>query len=248
MIELRLETSLLGKRVDSVVGVTVTDDAVLGSVERRRKHPSLSVMALLENEIQSPVIYDPEMFERALSSRTNRDSNEAIDLLLGTQGWRRFAYKNSAEWLSAKGEDQRSRDSRERVMAVHEMKIMRRERMFKNARRFDDVAAPVMYMMAAAPMIAAGAAPEMLADAPPMAIMDKMDDFAENGLPPEENIIVMPGFELPRPPLPPRKPTIAVARVYAHSQRKFSRHEIESGPLVRSDFTETVYWSASMRT
>ena len=65
-----------------------------------------------------------------------------------------------------------------------------------------------------------------------------------------EDVFVMPeDFDVPffpSPPAPPRKNTPLVSRVYAHTQRKFTRHEIESGPLVRSDFTETVYWSASM--
>jgi len=142
MIELKLETSLKGERVDSIVGVTVVDDAVLQSVENRRKHPSLSVMALLENEIESPVIYDPDMFERALTSRTDAAADKAVDLLLGTQGWRRFAYMNPNEFLEAKGEDQKKKDSRERIMAATQLKIIPRMRMYKNAR-----AAPAMYVV-----------------------------------------------------------------------------------------------------
>ena len=120
----------------------MVDDAVLQSVENRRKHPSLSVMALLENEIESPVIYDPDMFERALTSRTDAAADEAVDLLLGTQGWRRFAYMNPNEFLEAKDEDQKKKDSRERIMAVTELRIVPRMRMFKNAR-----AAPAMYVV-----------------------------------------------------------------------------------------------------
>ena len=91
-------------------------------------------------------------------------------------------------------------------------------------------------------------------DMPP--VMEFENAIPEAGAIPEgaadfqEDVFVMPDVEVPffpSPPAPPQqKLTPVVSRVYAHTQRKFTRHEIESGPLVRSDFTETVYWSASM--
>lgn len=73
-----------GWPVEAVVGLAVTDDALLEMVEKRDQAPSLPVMAYLENEVadlaDARVYFDP----------ANTDAARDIDLLLGTQGWRRF--------------------------------------------------------------------------------------------------------------------------------------------------------------
>ena len=75
-----------GRPVDAVVGVTVTDDSVLEMIERREQAPRLPVMVLLEGEVReladAHVYLDPDDPQAPL----------AVDLLLGTQGWRRFAF------------------------------------------------------------------------------------------------------------------------------------------------------------
>jgi len=79
-------TNAVGKPVDAVVGVTVTDDSVLEMIERREQAPRLPVMVLLEGEVReladAHVYLDPDDPQAPL----------AVDLLLGTQGWRRFAF------------------------------------------------------------------------------------------------------------------------------------------------------------
>ncbi|MEK7703665.1 MAG: MG2 domain-containing protein, partial [Myxococcota bacterium] len=74
-----------GKPVAAVVGVTITDESVLEMVEKREQAPRLPVMVLLEDDVReladAHVYLDPQ----------NTKAPLAVDLLLGTQGWRRFA-------------------------------------------------------------------------------------------------------------------------------------------------------------
>jgi hypothetical protein len=75
-----------GKPLSTIVGVTVTDDSVLELIEKREQAPRLPVMVMLENDVReladAHVYLDPE----------NDQAPLAVDLLLGTQGWRRFAF------------------------------------------------------------------------------------------------------------------------------------------------------------
>lgn len=90
-----------GKPVSAVVGVTVTDETVLQMVEKREQAPRLPVMVLLEPEVKdladAQVYLDP----------TNAKAPLATDLLLGTQGWRRFALRDVSKFLQSNGDDAR---------------------------------------------------------------------------------------------------------------------------------------------
>ena len=79
-----LTTDENGKPVEAVVGLTVTDDAVLEIIEKREQAPRLPVMVYLENEVDG--LADAHIYLDA----ENEMSPKAVDLLLGTQGWRRF--------------------------------------------------------------------------------------------------------------------------------------------------------------
>ncbi len=79
-----LTTDENGKPVEAVVGLTVTDDAVLEIVEKREQAPRLPVMVYLENEVRD--LADAHIYLDA----QNQQAPQAVDLLLGTQGWRRF--------------------------------------------------------------------------------------------------------------------------------------------------------------
>jgi len=79
-----LTTDENGKPVEAVVGLTVTDDAVLEIIEKREQSPRLPVMVYLENEVLD--LADAHIY---LDAR-NLQAPQALDLLLGTQGWRRF--------------------------------------------------------------------------------------------------------------------------------------------------------------
>lgn len=91
-----------GKPVSAVVGLTVTDDSVLEMIEKREQAPRLPVMVFLENEVQdladAHVYLDPK----------NPEAPLAVDLLLGTQGWRRFAFINTNGFLSQHGDKART--------------------------------------------------------------------------------------------------------------------------------------------
>ena len=81
-----------------MVGVTVTDDSVLEMIDQREQAPRLPVMVLLEDDVEeladAHVYLDPE----------NEEAPLAVDLLLGTQGWRRFALVDTAKFIAEHGE------------------------------------------------------------------------------------------------------------------------------------------------
>jgi alpha-2-macroglobulin-like protein len=90
-----------GKPVSATVGVTVTDDSVLEMVEKREQPPRLPVMVFLEPEVKdladAHVYMDPN----------NPKAPLATDLLLGTQGWRRFALMDLDKFVLASGDQAR---------------------------------------------------------------------------------------------------------------------------------------------
>lgn len=90
-----------GKPVSAVVGMTVTDDSVLEMVEKRDQAPRLPVMVFLEPEVEdladAHVYLDP----------SNKKAALATDLLLGTQGWRRFALVNLTDFIAEHGDKAR---------------------------------------------------------------------------------------------------------------------------------------------
>ena len=95
-----------GKPIGAVVGLAVTDDSVLEMIEKREQAPRLPAMVLLEQDVReladAHVYLDPE----------NPKAPVAVDLLLGTQGWRRFAFIGTEKFLSTYG------DSARRVLAL----------------------------------------------------------------------------------------------------------------------------------
>jgi hypothetical protein len=84
-VNLRITTTdEKGKPIGTIVGVTVTDSSVLEMVEKREQAPRLPVMVLLEKEVKD--LADAHVY----LDDTNPKAPLAVDLLLGTQGWRRF--------------------------------------------------------------------------------------------------------------------------------------------------------------
>ena len=77
----------------AMLGVTVVDDAALSLDEHER--PTLRTHFLLTSEINKPE--DLEHANFYLPESRASGAAEAVDLLLGTQGWRRFVEKNSSE-------------------------------------------------------------------------------------------------------------------------------------------------------
>ncbi|MFN0054841.1 MAG: MG2 domain-containing protein, partial [Planctomycetales bacterium] len=97
-----------GRPVSAVVGLTVTDDSVLELIDQRDQTPRLPAMVYLENEVRE--LADARVYLDA----QNPHSELAIDLLLGTQGWRRFALVDWKEFV------ERHQDSARRVLALLE--------------------------------------------------------------------------------------------------------------------------------
>src|ERR1019366_8849303 len=94
-------TDETGRPISAMVGLTVTDDTVLEMIEKREQAPRLPVMVLLEPEVRN--IADAHVYLDA----SNPKAALATDLLLGTQGWRRFALVNTQEFLDKYGDDAR---------------------------------------------------------------------------------------------------------------------------------------------
>jgi len=82
-----------GIPTSAIVGVCVTDDAVLEMVETRLQVPRLPSMAFFEDNVQhledAHIYLDPN----------NPQADISLDLLLGTQGWRKFAFVNPLEFI-----------------------------------------------------------------------------------------------------------------------------------------------------
>ncbi len=98
-------TDSKGNPVSAVVGVTVTDESILQMVEKREQAPQLPVMVFLEPEVKD--LADAHVY---LDS-SNPKAALATDLLLGTQGWRRFAFVDAGKFMLANG------DNAKRVLA-----------------------------------------------------------------------------------------------------------------------------------
>ncbi|RKI43650.1 A-macroglobulin complement component [Corallococcus sp. AB004] len=105
-VQLTARTTRGGQPVSALVMLTVTDDAVLELQEKRDQAPQLPVMVLLEPEVKE--LADAQLY---LDSK-NPKSKLAVDLLLGTQGWRRFALTDTQGFLARHG------DAAMRVLAV----------------------------------------------------------------------------------------------------------------------------------
>ncbi|MBX9942094.1 MAG: hypothetical protein K2Y32_22710 [Candidatus Obscuribacterales bacterium] len=111
-----------GKPISAVVGLTVTDDSVLEMVEKREQAPRLPVMVFLEPEVKD--LADAHVY----LGKDNPKAAMATDLLLGTQGWRRFALVNLADFIEKNGDDARravalkirSEAERDHVMRLEE--------------------------------------------------------------------------------------------------------------------------------
>jgi alpha-2-macroglobulin-like protein len=86
------------KPVGTMVGLTVTDSSVLEMIEKREQAPRLPVMVLLENDVKN--LSDAHVY----LDETNPKAPLATDLLLGTQGWRRFATVDVTNFLAANGD------------------------------------------------------------------------------------------------------------------------------------------------
>jgi len=219
-----------GRPVGAVVGLTVTDDSVLEMIEKREQAARLPVMVLLEGDVRELADAHVYMDER------NPKAPLATDLLLGTQGWRRFAMVDVAKFLEAHG------DAARRALAVRV--VTQRDRM----RRVDDGArggemAEFRLLRAGAegpprPMaVPAAAAAE--APVPPAPADDRAKNVQANRKRQEADALV--AGDVAEKQAAQRNDMVLV-REFAHDLRP---NRVEGD---RADFAETLYWNAGVKT
>jgi len=225
-----------GKPVSAVAGVTVTDDAVLEMIETREQAPSLPAMVFLEDEVKdladAHVYLDPK----------NPDAAEQLDLLLGTQGWRRFALVNLEDFIAEHGDDAR------RMLALR--KATQHEKLMARRMRLEAVPQAAFAEAGEARLEEDGAerlgvdnlknADPQAPAAPPAepADLDRALEEAE-ARQAEDAILDEPQADIAAAR---RAPQMVFVREYAHDQP-------DAKPIgQRSDFTETVYWSSATKT
>ncbi|MBK7861924.1 MAG: A-macroglobulin complement component [Archangiaceae bacterium] len=236
-MKLKVKTLSGGKPVSAVVGLTVTDDAVLELIEKREQAPSLPVMVYLEDEVReladAHVYLDPKNPRAAL----------ATDLLLGTQGWRRFALLNLADFIAANGDAARRVVALKLAMVAEDLdgapgagmglgRRMRAGAMPDLVPRAPSAAPPP----APAPVAVAKPAPlpEVQAQQQPDVLRAAVGQGAR-----AERARRVAGEEADRKAL---RSDFVVVREYAHALRP------GRAPNDRVDFTETLYWSAGTKT
>lgn len=255
---LRLKTTdERGVPTSAVVGLAVTDDSVLEMIDKREQPARLPVMVFLENEVReladAHVYLDP----------ANDKSELAVDLLLGTQGWRRFALVDWQKFV------EQHQDSARRALALvgpvcnPVVELEKADRFLFFARSF---AAP-----------ASGPARDGLAVAARKA-GDEVDKIPRGGAGPEAELKQQvekeevglrlrasakrvgrrlngggfggggrfAGIAADRAGLfeemPAAQNSFVYVRVYAHELRR------DRQPGDRIDFTETLFWHAGLKT
>ncbi|PIE43078.1 MAG: A-macroglobulin complement component [Gammaproteobacteria bacterium] len=238
-VKLQIETlDENGRPVEAVVGLTVTDDAVLEMIETRDQAPRLPVMVYLENEVND--LADANVYLDAV----NPDADKALDLLLGTQGWRRFILVRYAD-IKDKYEKTGRRVLAERLKPAINYKASRR-----NFAQELVMAAPAMIGLENDGVDGELArvdkfeelAPGQLAAGEPD--IGDVRDIANLEIEQVEEIIMADKARQLR--AMPDKGNIddawVVLREYAHQVRPNRKAND------RIDFTETLYWNAGIKT
>jgi hypothetical protein len=246
-----------GEPVEGVVGVTVTDDSVLEMIEKREQAPRLPVMVLLEEEVKE--LADAHVYLDA----ENPNAPQAMDLLLGTQGWRRFAFVTVKDFLGKHGDDAR------RVLAMRVVTRLEKTNALKSARggrrRFEavmdlafvDGAKMAVEEAAVVPMVAAPVAEAPRVPGEDKKPADRPVAVGEPGPAVEvekelREVLEMAQKEQEANDFLARDEDIAgkrrkreayvTVREYAHKVRPNRK------PADRMDFTETLYWHAGIKT
>jgi uncharacterized protein YfaS (alpha-2-macroglobulin family) len=238
-----------GTPTSAVVGLTVTDDSVLEMIEKREQSPRLPVMVFLESEVQE--LADAHVY---LDDK-NDQSELAVDLLLGTQGWRRFALVDWQKFV------ERHHDDARRALAL----LMPAARLdFGGGGRAGGGIFPQAPGGFPKPTAEAAAAPEKFRKNLEHAAKDVADDGkAQEEAPKREaqNDGVAAAAAAPPADLHRRfrmlqgqgrgeamadqlsaRNDFAYVRVYAHALRP------DRQPGDRVDFTETLFWHAGVKT
>lgn len=255
-VKLTVKTTRNGRPVPAVVGLTVTDDSVLEMIEKREQAPQLPAMVLLEPEVQE--LADAHVY----LDEKNPKAPVAVDLLLGTQGWRRFAFVNPTQFIAQHGDAARRalalrirvpppmddfgaigavaggvpagvRAGPPQAMPRPAQAIPRAA--FKEDMALDEAPPPAEPAPAPPPVAAGAPVPrDMLQPEERPAMQEAIREAEEK--------VAQRRIAAPSKPRPPARQDLVAIREYAHSLRPGRR------PTDRVDFTETLYWSAAVRT
>jgi hypothetical protein len=208
-----------GKPIAAMVGLTVTDSSVLEMIDKREQAPRLPLMVLLENDVKD--LSDAHVY----LDEANPKAPLATDLLLGTQGWRRFATIDAEKSVAAHG------DAARRALAIRTQ--------------------PEAFAAARADfwlerLLAPGRIQRMMADAPanlmvPAAVPAIPVVLEKKGV---WDLPVADNEGLRRADFDRKEvaANILTVRQYAHTRRP----DWTEGSRV--DFAETVYWNAGIKT
>ncbi|WPB81471.1 alpha-2-macroglobulin family protein [Archangium violaceum] len=255
-VELTARTTRGGKPVPALVMLTVTDDAVLELIEKRDQAPLLPVMVLLEPEVKE--LADAQIY----LDEKNPKAKLAVDLLLGTQGWRRFALADAERFLAQHG------DLARRALAVRVPLPPSPDLVFEEVAGAGLAAAPPPM-----PAPVARAAPMPKGARVPLGAAVPKDEPA-----PEPVRVAPPPAAVAAKPVAPRGRVEAEDKVRKNAPRQQARaadrempaeeaimagmplepwvyfreyaHTVRPGrkPGDRVDFTETLFWNAGVRT
>ena len=222
-----------GKPVEAVVGLTVTDDAVLEIIEKREQAPRLPVMVYLENEVTD--LADAHVYLDA----ENNEAPTAVDLLLGTQGWRRFILVDY-EQLKSENPEAAKRALAERrpeeIVVVGLRAAVQRDVMRKRVEveLVDGLDAGVEEVI---PVAKPELAPAIVDVENKQIEIEEPEEIVEFDLLDEPVAEAMMAKEIA---FAPRR--MVIIREYAHQVRANRK------PNDRIDFTETLYWHKGIRT
>ncbi len=251
-----------GQPISAVVGVTVTDDSVLEMIDKREQAPRLPVMVLLEGEVKE--LADAQIY----LDPSQEKSGLAVDLLLGTQGWRRFAFVDPAKFAAANGEQGLRVLGMKRAVATMYNRAFGfggaedREGVVQLNRGIADGQVDAFKILAAADVSAPAArpaAPKAVDDklavlAAPVAKDERSGALALAGEPIVEAGGIAADFAEGREE-PMQAKRLAGRRSLAAIRQdlvpvRIYAHQVRSGrqPGERTDFAETLYWNAGVRT
>ncbi len=252
-VQLTARTTQGGKPVSAVVMLTVTDDAVLELIEKREQAPRLPVLVLLEPEVKE--LADAHVY----LDEKHPKAKLAVDLLLGTQGWRRFALADAVSFVAQHG-DKARRALAVRVPAQPVFGSGGIQRVPGRGKGFGGRPVPMPAGPPRAPQAVAQPAPPPqaapVAAAPPPPPPPRAQPMAGAPVPQRSNAAPMAkaarkaeqaeldgliAREARARPMPPQQPMVYI-REYAHTVRPGRK----AGD--RLDFTETLFWNAGVRT
>ncbi len=223
-----IATDETGKPAEATLCISVTDDTVLQQIEKREQAPRLPVQVLLGADVR-------ELADAQLYLSDAPEAPRAVDLLLGTQGWRRFCFFHAEEFVKAHEEAARL------ALALKLPPPPMREGGRGGWKGEDGAEGQVLLGAVPAPAAAPQNANAPMPQAPALKQQEAQGDdekkdkgWANGALAGKRNRKALAEEDLER--------QAVYIREYAHVAAAGRPAD------QRNDFTETVYWNAGVRT